>query len=404
VSLVSLENPTQFCVERARPEDADGLLKLYLMIYGANYPLAFGTDRKVMLETMASPDVLWLVTRDPVSGAPVGSVLFEADPVSKIAKVAGLVVNPEYRKQRLASKLISEGTARLLAEGSPVNSVYTTTRTNSVGVQLIFLRDGFFPLGIFPNAHKLRSYETLTLFAKFRPGVLERRERVQVVPQQLGPILKILESNYGVTTEALLQPARRRGLPSAQAGAPLEFEFIDAPEFVRRKFQNDVRNPYDRFYPFHTPNFMMVSKNGEVEIYARFSKADRYCAITSLNVPVHTLAGRLGGLLNQLKDLGISYIEILMGLQHTRSIEAALQAGFLPSAIYPAMQEDEHGRTHDFVVLSRTMEMLDFQGMEVDEAFKPFIDQYVALWKEMHLETLEIYAGGARNTGGPRSP
>ena len=55
------------------------------------------------------------------------------------------------------------------------------------------------------------------------------------------------------------------------------------------------------------------------------------------------------------------------------------------------MLENEHGRTHDFVVLSRTMEMLNFQGMEVDRAFKPFIDQYVALWKEMHFETLEVF-------------
>ena len=390
MTLATVANAVSFRIDRASPEDADDLLKLYLMIYGANYPLEFGTNRKVMLATMAKENVLWLVARDPDSGKPVGSVLFEIDPIGKIGKVAGLVVNPDYRKQRLASKLVSAGTDELLRDDGPVNSVYTTTRTNAVGVQLIFLRDGFIPLGIFPNAHKLKSYETLTLFAKFRKGVLERRERVQVVPQQLGSILKIQEQNYGIPTDALLQPARKRSAPQT-VGEPLEFEFIDAPEFVHRKFHADVSNEYDRFYPFHTPNFLMVSKNGEVEIYARFSKADRYCAITSLNVAVHTLAGRLGGLLNQLKDLGISYLEILMGLEHTRSIEAALQTGFLPSAFYPAMLEDKNGKTHDFVVLSRTMEMLDFQGMEVDRAFKPYIDQYVSLWKEMHLETLEVF-------------
>jgi len=389
VSLMSLETDAVFCVERVRDTDADELLRLYLMIYGADYPLEFGTRRDVMLKTMQNPNVLWLVARDPESGKPVGSVLFEVDPVGRIAKIAGLVVSPEYRKQRLASKLISAGTAELLRESSPVNSIYTTTRTNSVGVQLIFLRDGFIPLGLFPNAHKLKHYETLTLFAKFRPGVLERRKRVEVVPEPLGPILKILETHYGIPTEALLRPARRRNMRTR--GNELEFEFIDAPEFVQRKFHAGERSAYDRFYPFHAPNLMMVSKDGEIEIFARFSKVDRYCAITSLNVPVHVLAGRMGGLLNQLKDLGISYLEILMGLEHTRSIEAALEASFLPSAIYPAMLEDEHGHTHDFIVLSRTMEMLDFHGMEVDRAFKPFIDQYVGLWKEMHLESLEVF-------------
>jgi hypothetical protein len=308
--------------------------------------------------------------------------------------VAGLVVDPAYRKQRLASKLVHEGTDRLLGVDGPVNSIYTTTRTNSVGVQLIFLRDGFLPLGIFPNAHKLGRYETLTLFAKFRPGVLERRKQVENVPRRLLPILGVLSAEHGIACHAQAAPT----LPRAghDEGAALEFEFIDAPEFVRRKFQSDVSNPYDRFYPFHTPNFLMVSKDGAAEIYAYFSKSDRYCAITSLNVPVYELAGRLGRLLDQLKEMGISYIELLMGLEHTRSIDAALQAGFLPSAIYPAMLEDESGATQDFVVLSRTMEMLDFRGMEVDRAFKPYIDQYVTLWKERHLEALEVFSGGPR--------
>ena len=56
------------------------------------------------------------------------------------------------------------------------------------------------------------------------------------------------------------------------------------------------------------------------------------------------------------------------------------------------MQEDGNGGTHDFVVLLRTMEMLDFKDMELAQEFKPFLDQYVELWKRMHLDTLEVYS------------
>jgi hypothetical protein len=255
----------------------------------------------------------------------------------------------------------------------------------------VCLKDGFIPLGIFPNAHKLKNYETLTLLAKFKPGILARREKVEVVPKQLGQILDILDKKYQIQSDVLLRSSSRKTLHGPAHSHPIEFEFIDAPEFVQRKFYKEISDPYDRFYPFHTPNFLMVSKDGEIEIYSHFSKQDKYCAIVGLNVPVHDLSGRLDGLLNQLKELGISYIELLMKLKFTQSIEAALDANFLPSAIYPAMCEDEQGKLQDFVILSRTMEMLDFKGMQVDRSFKPFIDQYVGLWKQMHLETLEIY-------------
>jgi ribosomal protein S18 acetylase RimI-like enzyme len=399
MSFAMAQEGAAVSVDRARIEDADELLRLYVSIYGAHYPLAFGTNRQVMLETMRSESVLWLVARAETeeggdsAGKAVASVVFEIDALSKIAKVAGLVVDPAYRKQKLASKLIAQGTRELLEGPAPVNSVYTTTRTNSIGVQLIFLREGFLPLGIFPNAHKLGRYETLTLFAKFREGVIERRKQVDVVPARLGPLLGILSGEHGIATDAWLQPESRK--PETM-GDPLEFEFVDAPEFVRRKFFADISNPYDRFYPFHVPNLLMVSKDGSAEIYAYFSKSDRYCAITSLNLPVHALAGRMGKLFDQLKEMGVAYLELLMGLEHGRSIEAALQVGFLPSALYPAMLEDERGATHDFVVLSRTLEMLDFRGMEVDRAFKPYIDQYVALWKAHHLESLEVFSQGAR--------
>lgn len=56
----------------------------------------------------------------------------------------------------------------------------------------------------------------------------------------------------------------------------------------------------------------------------------------------------------------------------------------------PALLE-AGGRMSDFVVMSRSMEPLNFQGMTIDQSLKPYVDQYVDLWKKMHLDSLEIF-------------
>jgi hypothetical protein len=91
-----------------------------------------------------------------------------------------------------------------------------------------------------------------------------------------------------------------------------------------------------------------------------------------------------------LRSLGISYVEVLIGAGRFDSLEVLLRAQFLPSALYPAMREVD-GLTYDYVVMTRTMEPLDFSGMAVEQSLKPFVDQYVALWKQMHFDALEVY-------------
>jgi hypothetical protein len=45
---------------------------------------------------------------------------------------------------------------------------------------------------------------------------------------------------------------------------------------------------------------------------------------------------------------------------------------------------------NDYVVLSRTMEPLNFRGMAIVAPFKPYIDQYVEAWKKINLDTIEV--------------
>ncbi len=374
---------------RVRPAtrgDIDELLRLYFIVYGNSYPLPLGTDRQVMSDMIDSDDCYWVVAECPQSGIIVGSVLVETDLNDKIGKLAGLVVHPDHRRKDIASVMTNHLIRRLLEDEPLLNSIYTTTRTVSRGPQLVCLKNGFIPLGIFPNAHKLKTYETVTLFVRFREGILARRAQPPMIIEKLVPIYNAMNANMGWDYMPTLVDTPE----ITPTGEPLDFEVIEARNFVRRRFQSVLEDLPEHFYPFHTPNVLISSTNGEVEIYIFLSRTDRYCTIVGSNVRYDTLAGRMDNLISLLCDEGAEYIESLVDINDLRSISALLDVDFIPSAIYPSMKEID-GRHYDYVVLSRTMIPLNFKGMDIVQSLKPYIDQYVELWKRMHIDTLEVF-------------
>jgi len=171
-----------------------------------------------------------------------------------------------------------------------------------------------------------------------------------------------------------------------------EFEIIRAPNYVLRRFNESFPDPSDRFFPFHTPNMLISEKKGRIDIFAYFSKRDGYCTLIKSTRPISELKGRLTPLYMMLDDIGVSYIEVLVSMKYTNLIETLLGGQFLPSAIYPAMRE-VNNNYEDYIVMSRTMEPLNFRGMAVVAPFKPFIDQYVEAWKKVNLDTIEVIYG-----------
>jgi len=364
--------------------DAQRIRWLYHCVYGGNYsfPIVYNADRCV--EAIHSDRYLWLLARS--GNEAVASVIFTVDREIRLGKVFGGVVSDDFRKHGLMRVAISMGLKALLEDERAVRSVYATTRTVSLDPQRLVEKLGFKRLGIFPNAHKVNTSETHTLAVHFAQGALEARKERPRLPAILRPFFAI------VCRETGIPEAEYADLPmpvDAPDGPPVRFETIEAQEFILRRFaerRSENRLVLD-FFPFQEPNLLLVSSDGKTEIYSYRSAKDGHCVLTgaySENLEPGTL---LDYGARFLEDMGTRYLEVLIEAGDAEQIQEALGAGFIPSAYYPAMRWDpETGAPKDYVVLSRSLAILDFKGVVLQPAYADYLREYLTLWSRLHID------------------
>ncbi|MGH3466879.1 MAG: GNAT family N-acetyltransferase [Thermocrispum sp.] len=376
--------------EPARADDVDELLRLYRKVYGRGYALPLGTDPQVMAAHVAAPDTTWLVGRDGSAGRVVASILATRSVSDRLAKMQGLVVDPDSRGSGVAQDAVRTLSDWLL-DSREVDSVYSTARTTATAPQRICLRAGFRGFGIFPNQRKAAGYETMVLLVRHREGVLHRRVPVARIPVQLGPIMDALDDVPGMP----VRPERVASdivHPRCEPGAG-EVELIGAERFVLRRFDEVLTDPGRRFYPFHQPNVLLADSDGGYEVYAHLSPADGYCALIGAAPAARVVTKHLDQIIQRLADAGAHHVETLVPLDAFDELGALLSYGFLPAAVYPAMRAEGREPTgfHDYVVMARTMQPLDFRNLAIDGVFRPFAEQYIALWTRMYLNTQGVF-------------
>ncbi|MEU7062585.1 GNAT family N-acetyltransferase [Streptomyces sp. NPDC046161] len=371
-------------INPATREDIAELRQLYYAVYGPHYPVALGTDPAEMARLIADPHSLWLVGRCPDTGALTASAVIRGDAGSRIGRLEGIAVHPGHRSGGLAAALTGALCTEMLDTGR-LDSVYATVRTVSAGPQRVVARNGFRPLGILPNAVDLSSRESLALYARHSAGVLGRRIPVAEVPAPVMPLLRTCEDALGISypgVRAVSGPFRE---PAPQ-GAAERLEMIEAPAFVRRRFRERFPGAEGWFYPLHTPNVLLTPEDGRFEVYAYLNRAGGYCSLLTAHPDPAAAAAHLAPVTRALARAGAGYVEALVPLAHTDALSAFLAQGFVAGALYPAMRADGDG-FHDYAVLSRSSERIDFRGVAVEPSLQPYLDCYVSAWASTHLPT-----------------
>ncbi|MFD9369403.1 GNAT family N-acetyltransferase [Streptomyces sp. NPDC060020] len=364
--------------------DIAELRQLYYAVYGPHYPVALGTDPAEMARLIEDPFSLWLVGRCADTGALTASAAIHGEPGSRIGRLEGIAVHPEHRSAGLAATLTEALCAGMLDTGR-LDSVYATVRTVSSGPQRVVARNGFRPLGILPNAVDLRSRESLALYARHSAGVLDRRIPVTEVPAPLLPLLRTAEAALGIRYPGVRADAGPLPEP-APHGAAERLEMIEAPAFVRRRFRERFPCAQGWFYPLHTPNVLLTPEDGRFEVYAYLNRAGGYASLLTAHPDPAAAAAYLEPVTRALARAGAGYVEALVPLAHREALSAFLAQGFVAGALYPAMRADGDG-FHDYAVLSRSSERIDFRGVAVEPPLQPYLDCYTSAWASTHLPT-----------------
>jgi RimJ/RimL family protein N-acetyltransferase len=371
-------------------QDVAELRQLYFDVYGHGYPVPLGSDPAEMRRLITDPHTHWLVARKPGTGELAGSVVVQADPGSRIGKIVGLVVHPVHREGGLAGRLTGAVCADALATGS-LDSIYATVRVVTEGPQHVVVRNGFRPLGLMPNAVEVAGCETLALFVLFADDVLNRREHVPCVPAQLAPLLSAAEETSGLDY-ASVRPVEAPGtglLSGPVVPSTTAMEIVTARHFVNRRFLEHFPDPAGRFFPLHSPNAILTPENGEFEAYADLDPVTGSCSLIAVHPYPVAMAHALEPLMTAVTRTGVDYVETLLPLSDTAGLSAFLAAGFVPSALYPAMRRIGD-RFHDYVVLSRTNRQIDFRTTAVSSLVQPYLSAYLRAWTATYLPLHEV--------------
>ena len=367
-------------LNRATPDDVLRIRWLYNRIYGGNYPFSLVYNPQECAKAIESDRYLWLLARD--GDQAVGSMIFTFTKGIQLGKVFGGVVADEYRRQDLAESMIAVGLEALVGPMGAARTVYATTRTVSLAPQRLAEKAGFKKLGIFPNVHRVQRSETHTLAVYFSKGALDCRSNPPRLPLQLKPFFQLVRRETGLPEAEYVDLPIPADSGELQAG----FEVVQAPNFIWRRFQKIKRagHLYLDFFPFTQPNLLLVSADGRTELYLYRSPKDGHCVLTGARSENLELFRVLDHGAAFLEDMGVRYLEILIDAGEAEMITQALGARFLPSAYYPSMRWEE-GRCRDYVILSRSLAILDFRGIALQPAYADYLREYYKLWRELHV-------------------
>ena len=384
-----MKTKDDYLIRLATPGDALGISLLYHKVYDGKYPDPLMREKALLLAFLASPHSLWVVAEK--GGEIVCSVVYEVDAANRLGKTFGGAVLRECRGAGLLERALDFGFKALtLNSENAVEAVYATTRTATIAPQIVTEKLGYRRLGIFPNIHRTDAYETHCLVALFANGALAKRFTKFLLHPDIAELYKIVQRECGLPELALATQPDVQAAAAAVVQDAEEFplEIIDGHKYVLHRFRGLIDSgqlPF-HFYPFHEPNVMVCSPCDQIQVFLHLATVDKYCTIVGIRKPPSHGTQRLLEVTSKvLRERGVRYIETIVRADKLGTIDGILNAGFVPCAYFPAFQVQDEMR-HDYIVLSKTFEILDFSNIELAGANKEYLLHYFTKWKERVLD------------------
>lgn len=371
----------KFEYRKAILSDAPAIMQLHLSAYGGTYPdPTFSSLERVNQALKTNSKFIYVAL---ISNTVVGCLLFNYERTNLLAKAGGAVVSPEYRGHNITQKLLATGIKDIQENENGMDVLYITTRTVHKAAQVLTQNMGFKQLGIFPNVHKTKDYETHALAAMyFNESTCKRFTEFEQHPEVL-PLFNIVRENIELPEMTEAQMWKHK----PYAGDVPVLEIIDAKEYVKARMEMlSTSSEIDlAFFPFHAPNILITSPKQSIEVFAYVNEIDKHCVITGCKIDREvSFTDLFLEVSNILRDKGIRYIEVIIRANRLNIIDKILKSKFIPCGYVPAFQLEEEKR-YDYVVFSRSFEILDFAQIELTGENAKYLKNYIKLWEKVFL-------------------
>lgn len=372
-------------LRRATEDDIFKIAQVYYEVYQGSYPDPLMSHMGILKTFIQNPHNYWIIAE--AGPKMVGSVVFEYDPVHKIAKAFGAAICPHYQGHRIAQEMMKYSIHFMNEDTNHnVGLCYAVTRTVHTSAQILTQKLGFKKLGIFPNVHKTITYETHCLAAYFEKDTLAKRHTNFKLHPKVIPLFELARKEIGLE---LLQEATIPEEIQKREIVPFELEVINASKFVKERFKKIKEKGHidNSFYPFHQPNCIITSPDQSVEVFLYINESDRHCVIIGVSIDhdkTHCYFNLIEQVSEILRNLNVRYIESIVRADNLGHIDNLIKAKFIPCAYFPAFQLVNETR-YDFVVFSRSFEILDFSNIQLEGVNKDYLNIYYQSWKNYSL-------------------
>lgn len=361
--------------------DLAKILELYSSAYAGTYPDPTFTDVEKLRACILDKDRYIFVAES--EELVVGSILFLHDNVNLLAKSGAAVVLPEFRGHHITRDLIKFGCKHIEDSTNGYELLYVTARTVHKAAQVLTDKLGFKQLGIFPNVHKTSEYETHALGGLYSNTAFNKRYTDFEQHPVIAPLYKIVQKNCSLPS---MKTAQDWKVKHYDGEVPL-LEVIEAKAFIANRMKHlKENNEIDLgFFPFHAPTHLLTSADQNVEVFAYVNDLDKYCVILGCKMDREvSFTDLFLSISNILRDRGVRYIEVIIRANRLNIIDKLLKSKFIPCGYVPAFQY-EHNKRYDYVVFSRSFEILDFNNLALTGQNELFLRRYVELWEQIFL-------------------
>ena len=372
-----------FIIEKAHSSDLASILELYVNAYEGTYPDPTFTD-VFLLNKSIENDYIFV---GKIENNLVACIKIQYDEIHLLAKGGAAVVHPNYRGHNYTQKILDFGIDYLKKHTNGLDVTYVITRTVNESAQTLIENMGFKKFGIFPNVHQTDENETHALAAIISPHAIEQRYTEFEQHPKVAGLYQLAMNELSLNSQKTVRDFDKKVYTKESA----ELEIIDAPRFViNRKNILLSKNEIDfSFFPFHTPTHLITNSDQSNEIFCYINKVDNYCVVTGIKIDRKVdLTSILMNVSSILRKKGVRYIELLVRANRLNIIEKFIQAKFIPSGYFPAFQL-ERGKRYDYVVFSKSFEILDFNNIKPKGLNKLYLKEYISLWEEIYLNKNE---------------